>query len=251
MPRSKYSLNPFNFIPPQILANLIAKSLGGHQLDVLRSKVNASIVKGAFISSRTVISSLTYKGLGSNLFRSTLSTAIPGKLFEETYNQTSSSILATSATLGFSTLNALIIETKFVTQTPTFQSLEYGQVLSNSWGALGITYALREAPYLVALVGLSNNMSGVEKVMVTSFLAAISFFPDAASRGILNMHLNNTLPKTVIEQFKLPIYQMVKDCHKNGVKRMLPGILIRTVSISLFVYWYTFCLDQINCLKSN
>ena len=249
--RSQYSLNPFNLIPSQILANLIAKSLGGHQLDVMRSEVNAKIVQNAPVNYRTFIRSLTYKGLGANLFRSTLSTGIPSKLFEETYNQTSSTILATSATLGFSTLNALFVETKFATQTPAFRSLDYLSVLNSSGTGLCICYALREAPYLLALVGLTSHTSVFEKAVLTSFLAAISFFPDAASRGILNMHLNHSLPTSSFQQVQVPFRQILNDVKQNGFRRIAPGLVTRTVSISLFVHWYTFCLDQINRLKSN
>ena len=249
--KSQYFLNPFNLIPPQILANLIAKSLGGHQLDVMRSEVNAKIVQQAPVNYRTFTRSLSYKGFGANLFRSTLSTGIPGKLFEETQNQTSSTIIATSATIGFSTLNALFIETRFVTQTPAFRPLDYSSVLSSSGTSLCICYALREAPYLLALVGLPNHTSVLEKAVLTSFLAAISFFPDAASRGILNMHLNHSLPKSSSQQIQVPFRQILNDVKQNGFRRIAPGLATRTVSISLFVHWYTFCLDQINRLKSN
>jgi hypothetical protein len=249
--KSQYFLNPFNLIPSQILANLIAKSLGGHQLDVMRSEVNAKIVQQAPVNYRTFTRSLSYKGFWANLFRSTLSTGIPSKLFEETQNQTSSTIIATSATLGFSTLNALFIETRFATKTPAFRSLDYSSVLSSSGTSLCICYALREAPYLLALVGLTNHTSVLEKAVLTSFLAAISFFPDAASRGILNMHLNHSLPKSSSQQIQVPFRQILNDVKQNGFRRIAPGLATRTVSISLFVHWYTFCLDQMNRLKSN
>ncbi|MEC8677436.1 MAG: hypothetical protein VXX85_01115 [Candidatus Margulisiibacteriota bacterium] len=244
-------LHLFDVVPTQVVANAVAKFFGGHQLDIIRSEVNAKIVQKSSVNYRTFKRSLTYKGLGANLFRSTLSTGIPGKLFEETYNQTSSTILATSATLGFSTLNALFIETKFATQTPAFRSLNYLSVLNSSGTSLCICYALREAPYLLALVGLTSHTGALEKVVLTSFLAAISFFPDAASRGILNMHLNHSLPTSSYEQIQVPFQQILNNVKQHGFRRVAPGLVTRTVSISLFVHWYTFCLDQINRLKSN
>ena len=244
-------LHFFDIVPTQVVANAVAKFFGGHQLDIMRSEVNAKIVQSAPVNYRTFLRSLTYNGLGANLFRSTLSTGIPGKLFEETYNQTSSTILATSATIGFSTLNALFIETKFATQTPAFRSLNYLSVLSSSGASLCICYALREAPYLIALVGLTSHTGALEKAVLTSFLAAISFFPDAASRGVLNMNLNHSLPKSSFQQIQVPFRQILNDVKQYGFRRIAPGLATRTVSISLFVHWYSFCLDQINCFKSK
>ena len=123
-----------------------------------------------------VRSSLTSAGLAANTMRSIFSIAGPHALHGKVAPATDSPLLAGLSSVGAATLNAAFLETAFVTRTPAYASLRYAHVLKTSALPLAGCYFLRETPYMIALLGLPDDMSLSKKLLVTACLAGASFF---------------------------------------------------------------------------
>ena len=235
-----HRLNQWLQYSPEVSAIVATKFFGGHVLDVLRSQTNAAL----FCSSKKVNirqlvrSSMTSAGLAANTMRSIFSIAGPHALHGKVASATDSPLLAGMSSVGAATLNATFLETAFVTRTPAYASLRYAHVLKTSALPLAGCYFLREAPYMIALLGLPDDMSLSKKLLVTACLAGASFFPDAASRGIFDSRLRYPERTGVWDQFKQPFNQLLSDTKINGGNHLLPAIGIRMATITANVALY-------------
>ena len=235
-----HGLNQWLRYSPEVSAIVGTKFFGGHVLDVLRSQTNAAL----FCSSekvnvrQLVRSSLTSAGLAANTMRSIFSIAGPHALHGKVASATDSPLLAGLSSVGAATLNATFLETAFVTRTPAYASLRYAHVLKTSALPLAGCYFLRETPYMIALLGLPDDMSLSKKLLVTACLAGASFFPDAASRGVFDGRLRHPERTGAWDQFKQPFNQLVRDIKVNGGHRLMSAIGVRMVTITANVALY-------------